>query len=183
MGEASSGQIGGTGGEESVSLSQDNNGNHSHFIAATSGTIEEISDSNQAASQATIFETGYLGDTPLSNRQYRLHGTQAAADKGRSSAEGQGTPHNNMPPYVKLRACKKIANDVTVSTDFQLEINSIKASLDSVVLENTSMKAEIELLKVRNITLQSQIDSILLVDSTQNTKLSSLETADSSKSS
>lgn len=88
---------GSTGGEAAVALTEDNNGPHTHilkkFWTGTGGVFAD----------GTTIQRGYEGEGSydsalLSNsKRYEL------------STSGNGTPHNNIPPYVAMYVWKRIA--------------------------------------------------------------------------
>lgn len=83
---------GNTGGEEKHSLTSDENGPHAHSIhVRMSGSY----DSNEAITQSAYSGTSPLEQTSLSNNIV--------------ASSGNGTPHNNMPPYLVVYMWKRTA--------------------------------------------------------------------------
>jgi len=88
--------IGDTGGEETVSLTESQNGPHVHTFG-----VEGIS------GLPTDGELGFIGGDSGVKVYYRT--TTAAAYLGETRSKGEGDPHNNMPQYRAANFIKRTA--------------------------------------------------------------------------
>lgn len=99
-----------TGGEETVSLTADNNGTHTHTVSA--GTVPSHSN------DITILSNGLHNDTATvqSDGSHSNTATTATAFTVEEvsgditiDTSGSGTAHENMPPYVSKYCFERIA--------------------------------------------------------------------------
>ena len=99
-----------TGGEETVALTADNNGTHTHTVST--GTVPSHSN------DITILSNGLHNDTATvqSDGSYFNTATTATASTVEEvsgditiDTSGSGTAHENMPPYVSKYCFERIA--------------------------------------------------------------------------
>lgn len=99
-----------TGGEETVALTADNNGTHTHTVSA--GTVPSQSN------DITILSNGLYNDTATVQSDGSLSNTATTATASTVEevsgditidTSGSGTAHENMPPYVSKYCFERIA--------------------------------------------------------------------------
>ena len=90
LGASATRPVGTTGGEETHTLTGEETGPHTHFLAKRgNGTVALSSGLNLAAN-----------NTVGQDSRYTLRGIEGAPDVGISGSGGAGEPHNNMPPFA-----------------------------------------------------------------------------------
>jgi microcystin-dependent protein len=88
------------GGEATTTLTTTNIPPHTHFIAAPVTTSGAAGFNSLSATTQMV---RYSGQNSGSDLTYALEGTSSQATVGLSSVVGDGSSHNNMPPYLVAR--------------------------------------------------------------------------------
>lgn len=99
-----------TGGEETVALTADNNGTHTHTVSA--GTVPSHSNDITILSNGLHNDTATVqSDGSLSNTATTATASTVEGVSGDITIEtsGSGTAHENMPPYVSKYCFERIA--------------------------------------------------------------------------
>ena len=90
LGVSSSHAVGSTGGAEKVALEGENNGPHGHMIYTVYNGVD-----HGAGNERTTINAGW---------------SSVYLESGASlTTEGNGTPHENMPPYITIYRWRRIA--------------------------------------------------------------------------
>lgn len=94
--------IGSEGGSETQTLTTANLPRHMHF------TIRMAQGETSPDYLHTVARSDFE-HSQWENARYQLYGVDAEANSGKSSYVGNGTAHNNMPPYLTIYIWKRIA--------------------------------------------------------------------------
>ena len=102
FGADSSHAIGTEGGSETQTLTAANLPRHMHF------TIRMAQGETSPDYLHTVARSDFE-HSQYDNARYQLYGVDAEANAGKSSYVGNGTAHNNMPPYLTVYIWKRTA--------------------------------------------------------------------------
>lgn len=102
FGADSSHAIGSEGGSETQTLTTANLPRHMHF------TIRMAQGETSPDYLHTVARSDFE-HSQWENARYQLYGVDAEANSGKSSYVGNGTAHNNMPPYLTIYIWKRTA--------------------------------------------------------------------------
>jgi len=95
LGASATRPVGTTGGAETVALTAAQNGPHRHLVVNSANSENTIGSANHAIARMRAPNRGY-------DEKYILSGTGAEPSMGRTTSEGEGEPHNNMPPFAAV---------------------------------------------------------------------------------
>lgn len=107
IGESDSYTLGSTGGEESVSLTAEQNGSHTHAqlgVNAHEPNSTTLNLTLQGDGNMVLYQYGgVLWNTGTSSAAEKTNRTVDIGQDGTTGSSGSGVPHNNMQPYIVMR--------------------------------------------------------------------------------